>query len=339
MHVLANSVIFLTLYEQDCAVKIAFLGKGGSGKTTAAAAFTRYVSTKRSLVLAIDADVNVHLKQALGIDFGSDILELGNAYEDIIEYLKGERDDLGDAPMVASTPPCEKSNFVTVSLDDPFIRKYATVRKNIAFLTVGSYDKEDVGSSCYHGKLYSLAALMHHLIDTEDDVVIADTTAGTDNVATSLHLAYDLNLFVVEPTEKSTKVFHDFVSLSPELKEKTYFISNKVRDDRDIDFLKNKLPEDRCLGNMSYSPYLKRFEQGKKDALEEFDKTQVQVWESVLKQLRLCDKDWGKYMEDLKASHSKVSKKWLNPFYSMSVDKQVETNFQYGSADIYSEKT
>ena len=47
-------------------MKIAFAGKGGSGKTTLSALFTRYLAGQGRPVVAIDADINQHLAEALG---------------------------------------------------------------------------------------------------------------------------------------------------------------------------------------------------------------------------------------------------------------------------------
>jgi CO dehydrogenase maturation factor len=49
-------------------VRIAFVGKGGSGKTTTAAAFSRYLAAQGQPVVAVDADINQHLAVALGHD-------------------------------------------------------------------------------------------------------------------------------------------------------------------------------------------------------------------------------------------------------------------------------
>jgi CO dehydrogenase maturation factor len=47
-------------------MKIAFAGKGGSGKTTLSSLFTRHLAGQGLPVVAIDADINQHLAEALG---------------------------------------------------------------------------------------------------------------------------------------------------------------------------------------------------------------------------------------------------------------------------------
>jgi CO dehydrogenase maturation factor len=47
-------------------MKIAFAGKGGSGKTTLSALFVRHLTARGLPVVAIDADINQHLAEALG---------------------------------------------------------------------------------------------------------------------------------------------------------------------------------------------------------------------------------------------------------------------------------
>ena len=49
-------------------MRIAFVGKGGSGKTTAAAAFSRHLAAQGCRVVAVDADINQYLGAALAYD-------------------------------------------------------------------------------------------------------------------------------------------------------------------------------------------------------------------------------------------------------------------------------
>jgi CO dehydrogenase maturation factor len=49
-------------------MKIAFVGKWGSGKTTITAYFIKYLLNKKLSVLWFDADINVGLAEAIGIN-------------------------------------------------------------------------------------------------------------------------------------------------------------------------------------------------------------------------------------------------------------------------------
>ena len=48
-------------------MKIAFVGKGGSGKTTMSVLFSQYASIEHK-VLTIDADINMHTASELGVN-------------------------------------------------------------------------------------------------------------------------------------------------------------------------------------------------------------------------------------------------------------------------------
>jgi CO dehydrogenase maturation factor len=316
-------------------MRIAFLGKGGSGKTTTAAGFIRYASKNFSYVLAVDADVNAHLKSALhvrGLD--GPTLEMGELRGEIIAYLKGGRKDLGGRDMVGTTPPSLDSNFISISKDDPTIARFGKHSDcgKISLLTVGTYKEADVGGACYHAKLTGLQAVFHHLLDGQDDIVIADTTAGTDNVATSLSIAYDLNVFVIEPTRKSLQVYLDFLEVAPHLAEKTYVVANKIDSLEDELFVVKSVGRDCLLGLVPQSKHLKRFEQGEKEALSDFMQEQEGVFARVLETLKSRPRDWTSYLADLRRTHTKVCRDWLDEYYGARLDDDLDSDFTYEKA-------
>lgn len=314
-------------------MRIAFLGKGGAGKTTTAAGFINYMARKFPFVLAVDADVNAHLKGALHLeDLSGQEHQLGELCDEIFEFLKGNRTDLGDRPLLGTTPPSMKSNFVRPIADDQFVKKYAQRSGNIGLLTVGTYQESDVGGSCYHTKLRGLAAVFHHLLDSEEEIVVADTTAGTDNVATSLSFAYDLDVFVVEPTEKSVRVYTDFLSVAPQLGERVYVIANKVDCESDMEFINKHVDSSRLLGAIPHSRHLKRFEQGNREALEYFHAEQEAAFERVFELLSTRKRDWADYLNRLRATHEKVCRDWYNDFYGTQLDTKLDSEFSYEKA-------
>ncbi len=308
-------------------MRIAFLGKGGSGKTTTAAGFVRFVADRYPFVLALDADVNTHLASALGMSTEPEHLE--SHFDAVMSYLKGSRRDLGERPMLATTPPALRSNFIRVSPDDELIRRYALKDGKIALMAVGHYKESDLGASCYHTKLFGLAAVLHHMLDQAGDIVVADTTAGTDNLATSLWFAYDMNVFVVEPTEKAVRVYQDFIGVSRDVAEKTFVVGNKVESADDEKFIRSLIPASRYLGSIPQSRYLKRFEQGHADALESFRQEQSAAFQAVLNTLKSRKKEWDLYLKRLRETHSRICRDWFDDYYGIRLDENLDEEFSY----------
>ena len=71
-------------------MKIAFVGKGGSGKTTLSALFVRDLAATGGPVIAVDADINQHLATALGLtESRRPHAPMGRQLPQIKEYLRG----------------------------------------------------------------------------------------------------------------------------------------------------------------------------------------------------------------------------------------------------------
>ena len=64
------------------------MGKGDSGKTTLSSMFVRHPAGRGLPVVAVDADINQHLGEALGVS--ADPPELGAHLVRIKEYLRGD---------------------------------------------------------------------------------------------------------------------------------------------------------------------------------------------------------------------------------------------------------
>lgn len=305
-------------------MRISFLGKGGSGKTTTTAAFVKYLSKKYAEVLAIDADLNIHLQKALQIQ--GETQKLGNKFTEISDYLKGNRKL--NTEMIGTTPPSLDSQFILPNQEDSFIRKYTLKQDNISLLTVGSYEHADLGATCYHGKLMVLESIFHHMLDKKEDWVVTDATAGVDNLGTSLFFAYDLNIFVVEPTLKSIQVFKDFLKFSDQYGLKTMCIINKYEPE-DQDFIKNNLDVNLILGKLPKSQNIKKFEQGDNLAFKKYIVECTETFENIEKEVAKIERDWGFYLKNLIQIHRKNSQNWYNSYYSQDLETQIENDFDY----------
>ncbi len=296
-------------------MRIAFVGKGGSGKSTLCGAFIHHLS-KTQNVLAIDADVNRHLPAILGFDQQPKSLALDE--ESIYDYLKGSRTDI--EKFVSTTPPSADSVMIKPDSSDPFIKNYALSSndKRIHLLSVGRYEKEDVGDSCYHGKLYTLAAILHHTIDQQDNWIVADSTAGTDGLATSLFYAYDAYVYVVEPTLKSIKVYKDFVEATEETKP-IFVVINKA-DEQDMDFVHQYIKPNDILAVVPHSNEMRRHDQGDESAFDRFVTASTTQMQNIEKTLSKLKRDHNAYYKQLVTLHNDLAQSWGNTYYQANLE-------------------
>lgn len=103
-------------------MKIAFVGKGGSGKTTLSSLFVRHLAAARVPVLAVDADINQHLGPALGLAEAeaAALPALGAHLPEIKEYLRGANPRIASAAsMIKTTPPGRGSRLLRLCEDNP----------------------------------------------------------------------------------------------------------------------------------------------------------------------------------------------------------------------------
>jgi CO dehydrogenase maturation factor len=311
-------------------MRIAFLGKGGSGKTTLTTAFIQLLRDYAHPVLAVDADVNVHLQEALGIEATGTFIS--NHFGAIASELEGKRvafDELGYIPSIGTLPPTMQSTFIRNQPKDAFLQKYALQQEQVRLLTVGTYDPHDHGNACYHSKLTPLEFIFHHLIDRDDEYVIIDATAGTDPVSTSLIFAYDLLVCVVEPTHTSVAVFLDLLDLIAHWNIPLVAVGNKVQSRQDEAFLAQHIPTSFLLGFLRYSPVISHFEQGREPSLQPFVHENYLLFATLLQYSRLIKRDWTLYLARLRQLYIERCHSWYNAYYGRDLTLLIDPLFSY----------
>jgi CO dehydrogenase maturation factor len=227
-------------------MKIAFTGKGGSGKSTLAALFVGHLRDAGQRVLAIDADVNVHLAPLLGVTVNAaSALSHPDNVRRVRTHLLGTNPRVdGVEHFVATTPPGPGSNLVTVSKDDTILRDHASKLDDTTHVMhVGTYEPENIGAGCYHGHLAILENVLTHLSDDPEGWVVCDMVAGTDAFANSLHAQFDVIVVVAEPTPESVSVARRYRELAGAagVADVIAVVGNKVADDVDRDYLAREL--------------------------------------------------------------------------------------------------
>ena len=263
-------------------MRIAFVGKGGSGKTTLSALFSQYIKEKGPL-LVVDADLNIHLPALLGFSQEtSEELHIShpNTVKKIKSHLRGDNQRIKElAHFRKTTPPASGSNLVILhNPKDPILNQFSMGNPDFRLMIVGTYDTDDIGASCYHNNLAILENIISHLVDTRGNLV-ADMVAGVDAFANTLHSQFDMLVLVVEPTRRGLEVYAQYKKLAKEagVADALFVIGNKVRNNADKEYLAAHIPKNQLLGFMEDSDYLRLKDQEggalEVDRLEERNKT------------------------------------------------------------------
>jgi CO dehydrogenase maturation factor len=248
-------------------MRIAFVGKGGSGKSTLTASFASYLSTHTAQpVVVFDADLNIHIPELLGFSALSSKKHLSesNNANAIKKWLISENDITDLGAFRKTTPPTRKSNILHLTeLRDTPLAKYGEHRNNLSVFAVGTYEEDDIGTTCYHTSLSIFESILNHT-DDKDGYIAADMVAGVDAFACTLHAQFDLVCMVVEPTQRSVEVYKKYAALAKEagVYGGLMVVGNKVRDEKDADFISRHIPADKILGYFADDAHIRHIDQG-----------------------------------------------------------------------------
>ncbi len=178
------------------AYQIALAGKGGTGKTSIAALSIRYLMEKRrGPVLAVDADSNACLNEALGIPVHATI---GRLREESLEVVRGGGDRPGGMSME--------------QLFDYQVQQSVIEANGVDLIVMGRPE----GPGCYCAANNIIRKYTDKLSETYPYVVI-DNEAGMEHLSRRTTHRVDLLLMVSDPTVKGVQTARRIDSLVDEL--------------------------------------------------------------------------------------------------------------------------
>lgn len=315
-------------------MKIAFVGKGGSGKSTLSSLFIRHLQQRKNLsVLAIDADLNMSLGGLFGVDVPEKTYISSQQAADAIRlHLKGTNHRIDDvSKFLPTTPPGSGSNLIE-SADDAAIAPYAVpiARKpTINLLTVGTYEADGIGQSCYHVNLFVAENILSHTQTNENFVVVSDMVAGTDAFAYSLHLQFDSINLIAEPTPESVGVCKMYLDLAREagVESIVHLIANKVEGENDVEFIERGVGK-KPIAVIPVLPALKRARQLGQTITEELLNPDLsESFKKVEQKANSPEITAGQRLSMLHKLHQKLNEKpWVQRGYG-DVQNQIDPEF------------
>jgi CO dehydrogenase maturation factor len=183
-------------------MKIAFLGKGGSGKSTMATAMVRSLRAKGVKVLAIDADHNMDLSYNLGAEPAK---FLGADPDGIKEYVGSPRE--GGFIQALKVGAGRGISFSVFPADEFTNKVSIEVEGGLRLMTAGPHtDRVRSQEACSHSLAAPLKVYLPLLNINSEEAVVIDERAGTDPVATGILSGVDLAVIVQDPTINSKRV-------------------------------------------------------------------------------------------------------------------------------------
>ncbi|HSB51438.1 MAG TPA: carbon monoxide dehydrogenase [Dissulfurispiraceae bacterium] len=189
---------------------IAFAGKGGTGKTSLAGLTIRYlVKTRRGPVLAVDADSNNCLNEALGVTVHATI---GSMREESLDTVRGGGERPGGMAME--------------QLFDYQVQQSLVESTGFDLMVMGRPE----GPGCYCAANNIIRRYTDKLSETYPYVVI-DNEAGMEHLSRRTTHKVNLLLIVSDPTVKGVQTAGRINGLVDELQlevEKRALIINRV---------------------------------------------------------------------------------------------------------------
>jgi CO dehydrogenase maturation factor len=223
-------------------MKLAVSGKGGVGKTTFSSLLIRTFNQSGKRVLAIDADPDANLAAGVGIENADEIVPISEM-KDLVQDRTGAQPGTIGGFFKLNPKVDDLPDALSARLD------------NIKLMRLGGVKKGGSGCICPESTL--LRALVMHIVLARDEVVVMDMEAGIEHLGRATARAVDKLIVVVEPGRRSIDTAEHIRQLAAEIGLNSIaVVGNKIRGDKDREFLLNHLNDFEFLGFLPYDDAL-----------------------------------------------------------------------------------
>lgn len=131
--------------------------------------------------------------------------------------------------------------------------KYGKLYHGVRLLLLGTVDTAGGGCVCPENTI--LKRIISNLVLQRDDVVILDMEAGLEHLGRGTTSGMDQFIVVIEPGARSIQTYRNVKRLALELGVKQVkVVASKIRDEKDEQFILEKIPAEDFLGVIHYHP-------------------------------------------------------------------------------------
>jgi CO dehydrogenase maturation factor len=315
-------------------VRIAFVGKGGSGKTTLAALFARHLAAQGRTVLAIDADINQHLAVTLGLDehAAAGVPSLAAHADRLKAHLRGRNQRIGSAAsMVKTTPPGRGSRLVGLAEADPLLASLERRVSGVRLLATGPFEEADLGVACFHSKVGAAELLLGHLLDGAGEYVVVDMTAGADAFASGLFTRFDLTVLVAEPTVKAVSVWRQYREHAGQWDVQLRVVGNKLAGPDELAWLAGQVGRD-LLTHLGQSAWVRAAERGQQRPLAALEPANQAALATIQDLLDASERDWDRMQRQAAEFHRRNADAWASARAGEDLTAQIDPDFRLADA-------
>ena len=245
-------------------MKITVCGKGGCGKSTVSALLAKEFERMGKTVLVADSDEsNYGLHRQLGVKLP----------RDFTEYFGGKEKAFKTMMAGEILDTVKLSAFAKKFYSEPFTlneipKEYISRNNGVMLISSGKIHQANEGCACTMnsilkqfikhltvGENVMLKRIINNLILHREDVVLLDMEAGLEHLGRGTTEGMDQFIVVIEPGARSVQTYRNVKRLAEELGvKKVRVVANKIRDESDEAFVKDRIPESDLLGFVHYNP-------------------------------------------------------------------------------------